>query len=80
MSHRVPAGVVLGHLSPLDLFLEFFEIAQILLFLSGVGFVALLVLIALFTNSWVHTLAHDGLRNTALDILVCYTGFPLELF
>lgn len=67
-------------LSLLDRILEILELAQGFLLGILVGCVVLLVLVAVFAHRWVYTFTHDGLCDTALDILVCDTGLLLEIF
>lgn len=58
---------------------ESLELAKVFFLLTWFVFVVLLVLVAIFTNTRVHTFTHDGFGNTTLDILVCHVGFFLEL-
>lgn len=80
MSHRVLAGLAIHLLALLNLLLELLQLLHLFLLLARVGVVALLVLVALFTDRWVHTLAHDRLGNTSLDILVVHVCLGLEFF
>lgn len=82
VSHRVTAPLALLCLALFDLFLELLQLAHSLFFLfpSRVGFVVLFISIALLANRRVHTLAHDGLCNTTLNVLVVDTSLRLELF
>jgi Na+/glutamate symporter len=68
---------ILG-LSLLNLVLEILQLAQSLFLGTLVRGVVLLLTIAFFSYRRVHTFTHDGLGDTALDILVGDTSLLLE--
>lgn len=79
MRYGILAVETIVGLSLLDLILEILELAQSFLLRTLVGCVVLLVIVGIFAHRWVHTFTHDGLCDTALDILVCDIGLLLEL-
>lgn len=79
MRYGILAVETITGLSLIDLLLEFLELAQSFFLRALVGGVVLLVIIAIFSYRWVHTFTHDGLGDTALNILVCDIGLLLEV-